>query len=165
MHARDMISEIVVRRKHKNARLSFAARLELARHVIDGKAALRAAAAQHGITVTTARKWIRRYMEHGAAGLHDDSSRPHRSPKATAPDKVAAITDLRRNGMSMMQIAQQVGCSVSTVSRICGQTGLSLRHNEITEPHGARDGATGSPDDCYIAETTAPDPGNLTPTA
>jgi len=137
MNFSDMSPELIEDRKHKNARLSFAARRDLAEDVIERKAALRAAAAQRGITVSTARKWIRRYMEHGVAGLHDDSSRPHRSPRATAPDKVAAITELRRKGLSMTHISRQVGCSVSTVSRICGQTGLSLRQTATSaQPQG-----------------------------
>lgn len=144
MNTQDMTPELIERRKHKNARLSFAARRELATEVVERNAALRAAAAQHGITVSTARKWIRRYMELGVAGLQDDSSRPHRSPTATAPDKVAAITELRRAGLSMTQISRQVGCSISTVSRICGQKGAASRPSAKLTPSIAEDALMGA---------------------
>lgn len=45
------------------------------------------AAAVHGVTPATARKWLGRYMAGGEAALVDGSSRPARSPRAIEPVK------------------------------------------------------------------------------
>ncbi|MFI7369878.1 leucine zipper domain-containing protein [Actinoplanes sp. NPDC049668] len=41
-------------------------------------------------------QWAQRYREHGAAGMHDRSSRPHRQPNATPAPVVRKILHLRR---------------------------------------------------------------------
>ncbi|HWG40014.1 MAG TPA: leucine zipper domain-containing protein, partial [Candidatus Acidoferrales bacterium] len=67
----------------KNARLTFIRREQLAQHVLLQKMTLQAAATAFGVCARTATKWTHRYQQHGAAGLHDRSSRPHRSPRRT----------------------------------------------------------------------------------
>ncbi len=131
---------------HKNARLTFARRLELAQCVLGGTIALPAAAAQHGVSMRTARKWIERYQSHGTSGLADRSSRPHRIPTKTDAGRTLLIIQLRREGSTMSDIARMVACSVSTVSRVCGPAGLSRRSGESLQgalPH--HDGAVVSP--------------------
>ena len=110
---------------HKNARLTFARRLELAEGVLRGTVTLQAAATQHGVSLRTARKWLARYQMDGPTGLHDRSSRPHRSPKTMDSEKARTIIQLRRDGLTMSAIATATECSVSTVSRVCGPAGLS----------------------------------------
>ena len=61
---------------HKNARLTIEGRkLLIERIAVVG---LRAAAEAAGVSLRTARKWLRRH-EHGLAGLVDRSSRPRRT--------------------------------------------------------------------------------------
>ena len=110
---------------HKNARLTFARRLELVKSVVQQGVAVCAAAASHGVSLPTARKWVRRYSAHGDAGLHDRASRPQRMPKATTLQITEKILDLRRSGLTMRAIVAEAGCSLSTVSRICACAGLS----------------------------------------
>jgi len=110
---------------HKNARLTFARRLELADCVLRGEVTLQAAATRHGVSLRTARKWMARYQKDGLEGLHDRSSKPHRSPKTMDSVKVQTIIKLRRNGLTMSAIAIATDCSVATVSRVCGPAGLS----------------------------------------
>jgi len=117
---------------HKNARLTFARRLELADCVLRGEVTLQAAATRHGVSLRTARKWMARYQKDGREGLHDRSSKPHRSPKTMDSVKVQTIIKLRRNGLTMSVIAIATDCSVATVSRVCGPAGLSrLAQGEV----------------------------------
>ena len=104
---------------HKNARLTFARRLEMARSVVEQQVTLSATAARHGVSLPTARKWLQRYRADGSAGLRDHTSRPHRIANATDQEVALEILALRQSGLTMRRIALQAGCSASTVSRIC----------------------------------------------
>lgn len=59
-----------------------------------GLSVLEAAMAQ-GVTATTARKWLGRYLTLGEAGLTDASPRPARSPRAIGMAKALLIVELR----------------------------------------------------------------------
>lgn len=110
---------------HKNARLTFARRLEMVHSVVDRKVTLAAAAAAHGVSVPTVRKWVSRFLAQGNAGLHDASSRPAVSPRAIAPATAWAIVELRRRFLTHVAIANQLRVSASTVGRILRRAGLS----------------------------------------
>ncbi|KCV27146.1 homeodomain-like domain protein [Bordetella pertussis H934] len=71
----------------------------------------------------------------GQAGLADASSRPTVSPRAIAPAKALAIVELRRKRLTQARIAQALGVSASTVSRVLARAGLShLADLEPAEP-------------------------------
>ena len=110
---------------HKNARLTFARRLEMVLDVIERKLTLAATAAAHGVSVPTVRKWVGRYLIQGEPGLRDASSRPRRSPRAIAPQRALAIVELRRRFLTHARIAQSLGLSGSTVGRVLARAGLS----------------------------------------
>ena len=110
---------------HKNARLTFARRLEMVRDLVQRNLTLAAAAAAHGVSVPTVRKWVGRYVAEGEAGLRDRSSRPAVSPRAIADHTRAAIVELRRRRLTQARIARSVGVSVATVSRVLVRAGLS----------------------------------------
>jgi transposase InsO family protein len=96
---------------------------------------LTAAAEAAGVSVRTARKWLRRYQENGLDGLADRSSRPRRTRGSVDAALERAIEQLRRLRMPMRRIAQLVGRSVSTVSRLLARLGLSsLRALEPVRP-------------------------------
>ena len=108
---------------HKNARLTLAGRkLLVERSKVIG---LAAAAEAAGVSRRTARKWLRRYEEHGLEGLVDRSSRPSRTRSTVDEALVRSIEQLRRLRMPMRRIAELVGRSVSTVSRWLARLGLS----------------------------------------
>ncbi len=68
---------------------------------------------------------MRRYREAGAGALGDRSSRPHLCPHATSSpllEKVLALRRLRYNGW---RIAQALGLSRATVSRILRRNGMN----------------------------------------
>ena len=117
---------------HKNARLTFARRIEMVRSVVEQGFSLLAAAGAQQVSVPTVRKWVSRFRVGGEAVLVDRSSRPRRSPLATSEAKTLTILELRRRRLTMQRIAKDIGCSISTVSRICARAGLS--HLPSLEP-------------------------------
>jgi transposase InsO family protein len=110
---------------HKNARLTFARRLEMVEDVSECKLTHATTAAKHAVSVPTVRKWVGRYLTQGAPGLRDASSRPQVSPRAIAPSTALAIVELRRRLLTHARIAHSVGVSASTVSRVLARAGLS----------------------------------------
>jgi transposase InsO family protein len=116
-------------RLHGNARLSLRARERLVRRVVDEGWSLAAAAGAADTSTKTARKWVRRFQAEGPAGLLDRSTRPHRSPRATPADRVAAVEALRRARLVAPDIAAQLSMPVSTVCVILRRLGLQRLAN------------------------------------
>src|SRR6266545_4411534 len=52
--------------------------------------------ADYQISRKTGYKWLDRHETSGPAGLHDRSSRPHRSPQATDAARIAAVLAVRQ---------------------------------------------------------------------
>ena len=120
---------------HKNARLTYARRIEMVHEIVKRGFAPCAAAAAHGVSAPTARKWLGRYLAAGEVGLADRSSRPARSPRAIAESTALAIMELRCRRLTQARIAQALGVSASTVSRVLARAGLSkLRDLQPAEP-------------------------------
>ena len=120
---------------HKNARLAFARRIELVKDILDKGFTPCAAAAVHGVTEPTARKWLGRFLAEGQSGLRDRSSRPKLSPRQIKPEKALAIVELRRRRLTQARIAASLEVSKSTVGRILKRAGLSRLSNlDPSEP-------------------------------
>ena len=109
---------------HKNARLTYACRVLLVQRIQSGRAKVQVAR-ELGISLKTVDKWLRRYREAGLEGLHDLRSRPHRSPSATSEVLKAAVLALRRQRMTLLMIAGQLGLSRATVARIAKAAGIN----------------------------------------
>ncbi len=128
---------------HKHARLTFVRRIEMVQQLISKKLSVPEAAVAYGVTPPTVRKWLGRFLGQGQAGLVDASSRPAVSPRAISPAKALSIIELRRKRLTQARIAQALGVSASTVSRVLARAGLSrLADLEPVEPvvryeHGA----------------------------
>ena len=119
---------------HKNARLTFARRIEMVRSIVEQGVTPIQAATEAGVSVLTAKKWLGRFLAQGEGGLHDCSSRPRHSPRAIAPSRAVAIVELRRRRLTQARIAQALGVSKSTVGRVLARAGLSrLRDLEPSE--------------------------------
>ena len=120
---------------HKNARLTFARRLEMVHDILNKGFTPCTAAAVHGVSEPSARKWLGRFLAEGEAGLRDRSSRPAVSPNRINPAKALTIVELRRRRLTQARIADAVGISKSTVGRVLKRAGLSrLRDLEPSEP-------------------------------
>ena len=110
---------------HKNARLTFVMREQLAKKVLEQGFTLKHAAACFNVSARTAAKWVARFRQYGGAGLADRSSRPHRLHRPTGPELVEQVTMLRRQRLPGTHIAQHTGLSRATVSRILRRARLS----------------------------------------
>src|SRR6218665_3668730 len=120
---------------HKHARLTYARRLEMVKEMVEQGLNACEAAAKQGVTPPTARKWLGRYLAGGEAALADASSRPAHSPRSIEPGKALLIVELRQRLMLQSRIAQSVGVSEATVSRVLARAGLSkLSDLEPREP-------------------------------
>jgi transposase InsO family protein len=117
---------------HKNARLTFARRLEMVQDITQRGVSHAAAAVRQNVSVPTVRKWLGRYLAHGVVALRDRSSRPRLSPRAIAPATALAIVEVRRHRLTQARIAASLGVSKSTVGRVLARAGLS--HLKDLEP-------------------------------
>jgi transposase InsO family protein len=117
---------------HHHARLTIVRREELAKKVLGGRLSLKEAMAEFKLSRPTAAKWVRRYREHGVAGLKDRSSRPHRCPRSTPEERIVEIERLRRQRWTGVRIAQATGLSRATVSRVLRR--LKLNRIRDLEP-------------------------------
>lgn len=120
---------------HKNARLTFARRIELVKDMTERGVTPAVAGLAHGVSAPTARKWLGRYLAAGERGLADRSSRPASSPRSISPATALAIVELRRRRLTQSRIAASLAVSESTVSRVLARCGLSkLADLEPIEP-------------------------------
>ena len=110
---------------HYHARLVVSSREQLAKSVLEGRLSLKEA--EFRLSRQSAAKWVRRYRDHGVAGLKDRSSRPHRSPRGTSKERIMEIEQLRRQRWTGVRIAQQLGLSHATVSRVLRRLKLNRR--------------------------------------
>jgi transposase-like protein len=104
---------------HPNATLTPTGRLRLARLVVVRGWTLARAAERFSVSITTARRWVDRYREHGAAGMGDRSSRPRRSPgrlPRRTERRIVGLRVARRWGPA--RIAYHLGLNPSTVHKV-----------------------------------------------
>lgn len=118
---------------HKNARLTPRGREWVVIQAASGQTP-QAIAGSVGVCPRTARKWIERHENEGAAGLFDRSSRPHRLYRPTPQAVVDRIGQLRRQRLTGKAIAAETGVSPATVSRILRRLGLNKLSALETEP-------------------------------
>jgi transposase InsO family protein len=112
--------------------------LRLARLVVEGGWPIARAAERYDVSWPTAKRWVDRYRQMGPAGMHDASSRPHRSPNRTPTPVVRRIVHLRwKHRLGPVQIADQVGLAPSTVHAVL----VRCRLNRLTHV----DRVTGEP--------------------
>jgi transposase InsO family protein len=118
---------------HKNARLTFEGRKLLIERI--AAMGLVPAAQAAGISPRTACKWRSRFELLGLDGLIDRTSRPLRTRSTIDAQLALRIERLRRKRMPMRRIAQIVGRSVATISRVLAQLNLSsLKAIDPKEP-------------------------------
>jgi len=125
---------------HGNAALTPRQRLRLARQVVDDGWSVSAAADYFRVSYPTAAKWARRYVELGAEGMADRSSRPHAHPNKTPPPIVKRIVHLRiKKRLGPVQIAGRLGIASSTVHAVLVRCRLNrLSHVDVRTGEPAR---------------------------
>jgi transposase len=92
---------------HKNARLTVEGRKLLVERI--AVMGLTPAAEAAGVSLRTARKWLRRFEQEGLDGLTDRSSRPSRTRDTVDEALQRSTEQLRRLRMPMRRIAELVG--------------------------------------------------------
>jgi transposase InsO family protein len=110
---------------HKNARLTLIRRVEMVEDVLRNRLPSCQVAAHFGVSETTVRKWLGRFLAEGRDGLMDRSSRPANSPLALEAGKALTVIELRKKRMTQARIAQYLHISKATVSRVLARAGLS----------------------------------------
>lgn len=110
----------------KNARLTYARRLEIVLDCTERGLSSAVAALSHGVSELTARKWLGRYLAQGPAALTDRSSRPKISPRSIAAGTALAVVELRRKPLTHSRIAAALSVSKSTGGEFWREPGLSL---------------------------------------
>ena len=111
---------------HRNAKLTFQARLTIIERLASGWPQAQVAAGM-GVSRTTVAKWAKRFREEGIEGLADRSSRPHHSPRRSAATLVAEVCRLRRElAAGPHRIAWELQMPASTVYGILRRAGLNL---------------------------------------
>jgi transposase InsO family protein len=111
---------------HANHRTCPSSRRLICRRVLEEGWTLQEAAEAAGCSVRTAVKWVARYRS-GDGELLDRSSRPRRSPRRLAAERVQAIERLRRLRMTAAEIAEVLELPLSTVSLWLKRIGLGKR--------------------------------------
>lgn len=117
---------------HKNARLSYARRVELIARARRPHVNQSQVAREFQVSRQTVRKWLRRYGEAGRAGLMDRSSRPHHAPTRLRRVHRRQIERRRRKRWSSLRTARDLGLPVATVVR--EHRRLGLEHLSRLEP-------------------------------
>ncbi|BCW77969.1 IS481 family transposase (plasmid) [Arthrobacter sp. NicSoilB11] len=118
---------------HPNAFLASLGRLELAKCIVDDGWPLRRAAERLQVSVPTAARWAKRYLELGpqarelgAKGMDDRSSRPASSPQRTQQRVERRIIALRVNRpWGPARIACLLGLHPSTVHKVLSRYRLA----------------------------------------
>lgn len=125
---------------HRNAALTPVQRLRLARLVVDDDWSISAAADFYRVSWDTASKWSRRYVELGAEGMTDRSSRAHRHPNKTPRAVVKKIVHLRiKKRLGPVQLAGRLGMPASTVHAVLVRCRLNrLSHVDVKTGEPAR---------------------------
>ncbi|MFI2490533.1 IS481 family transposase [Promicromonospora kroppenstedtii] len=104
---------------HANARLTLHGRHILITRVLEDHRPVAHVAKELGISRQCAHRWVRRYRQHGPAGLADRSSRPHRMPTKTSPQREQAVLQARaRLRFGPARLAAPTGVPARTISRI-----------------------------------------------
>lgn len=110
---------------HKNARSLPVSRALLIHRVLKCGWSLRRAAEGAGLSVRRAREWVRRGERDEP--VSDRSSRPRRT-HSIAPAACGLILELRRQRLTLRQVAVIAGVSLSTTARVCRRA----RMNRLT---------------------------------
>jgi transposase InsO family protein len=119
---------------HPNARRTPRGRAEVFRAVEAGMT-VSAACLAFKVSRRFYYRWLPRWQANRDAGLHDRSSRPHRSPRRLSDVQERRIAGLRAvTGWGPDRIGAQLGLTASTVHRVLRRLGLLERAPVTIEP-------------------------------
>jgi len=109
---------------HPNARLTPISRERLiCRHLDDG-VPLKALAAEAGISLRSAYKWLARFRDGGVTALADRRSVRRTQRRTLDPQQLQQAVDLRHQRCTLRRIAKTLQAPLSTVGRVMNALGL-----------------------------------------
>lgn len=122
---------------HANARLTLHGRRLLVARVVEDARPVAHVAKELGVSRQCAHRWVRRFRAEGAAGLLDRSSRPHRIPTKTTPDREAAV--LAARGQLRFGPARLVAATGVPAVHTCVTSSVGLKARMSAANPGASD--------------------------
>ena len=120
---------------HPNARLTPLGRERLLRRHIEEHLPLPTLAAQAGISIRTAYKWLARYRAGGASALVDRRSVRRTQRRTLDPQQLQRAIDLRHERCTLRRVARVLAAPLATVGRVLKALGLGrLKNLQPAEP-------------------------------
>lgn len=119
---------------HPNARLTQKSRLRLVNQHLQDRRPLAELAAEAGISLRCAYKWLARYRSGGAASLADRRSARRTQRRTLDPQQQQHAVELRHQRLYLRHIARMLGAPFSTVARALNRLGLGRLRNLEPKP-------------------------------
>jgi transposase len=121
--------------RHPNARLTQNGRERLIRMHLDDGVPLKALAAEAGISLRSAYKWLARFRAGGVTALADRRSVRPTQRRTLDPQQLQQAVDLRHQHCTLRRISRALQAPLSTVGRVMNALGLGrLRNLEPKKP-------------------------------
>jgi transposase len=119
---------------HPNARLTQKNRLRLINKHLQDRRPLAELAAEAGISLRCAYKWLARYRSGGAASLANRRSVRRSQGRTLAPQQQRHAVELRHQRLHLRHIARLLAAPFSTVARAVNRLGLGRLRNLDPKP-------------------------------
>jgi transposase InsO family protein len=119
---------------HPNARLTQKSRLRLINQHLQDRRPLAELAAQAGISLRCAYKWLARFRSGGAASLADRRSVRRTQRRTLDPQQQQHAVELRHQRLHLRHIARLLAAPFSTVARVLNRLGLGRLRNLEPKP-------------------------------
>ena len=119
---------------HANARLTQRGRLRLVSQHLNQHRSLAELAAEAGISLRCAYKWLARYRSGGAAALVDQRSVRRTQRWTLDPQHLQRAVELRHQRLHLRHIARLLAAPFSTVARVLNRLGLGRLRNLEPKP-------------------------------
>ena len=119
---------------HANARLTQRGRLRLVSQHLNHHRSLAELAAEAGISLRCAYKWLARYRSGGAAALVDRRSGRRSQRRTLDPQQLQQAVEFRHQRLHLRHIARLLAAPFSTVARVLNLLGLGRLRNLEPKP-------------------------------
>ena len=119
---------------HPNARLTQRGRLRLVIQYLEEGRSLSELAAENGISLRCAYRWLARYRAGGVASLADRRSVRRTQRRTLDPQQLQHAVELRRQRLHLRHIARLLRAPFSTVARALSRLGLGRLRNLDPKP-------------------------------
>jgi transposase len=119
---------------HPNARLTQTSRLRLLNRYLQDRRPLSELAAEAGISLRCAYKWLARYCSGGAASLADRRGVRRTQRRTLDPHQQQRYVELRHRRLHLRHIARLLAAPFSTVARTLNRLGLVRLRNLEPKP-------------------------------